>query len=159
MTTSKGATTAQKNTQKKTTKSGFTDAERAAMKERAAELKAEAGPPKGKAAKELKAALDAIAAMPDDDRAIAERIHAIVTETAPNLAPKTWYGMPAYARDGKVVVFFSAASKFNTRYASLGFEEAANLDEGTMWPVSFAITKLTKADEKLIADLVKRAAS
>lgn len=145
----------------KDTKSGFSAEERAAMKERAAELKAQraGGSKSAKAEKDLKAALDAIAALPDDERAMAERIHEIVTETAPHLAPKTWYGFPSYARDGKIVVFFSPASKFKTRYSSLGFEEAANLDDGSMWPVSFAITKLTKADEKLIAELVARAAS
>jgi len=145
----------------KDTKSGFSEEERAAMKERAAELKAQrgGGSKAAKAEKDLEAALDAIAALPDDERAMAERIHEIVTETAPHLAPKTWYGFPSYARDGKIVVFFSPASKFKTRYSSLGFEEAANLDDGSMWPVSFALTKLTKADEKRIAELVARAAS
>lgn len=126
------------------------------MKERAAELKAQKGG--ASKAKDLQAVLDAIAKMPDDDRKIAERIHAIVTSVAPHLDPKTWYGFPAYMRDGKVVVFYKAASKYKSRYATLGFEEAAELDEGSMWQTSFAITKLTKADETRITELVERAA-
>ncbi len=144
----------------KDTKSGFSEEERTAMKERAAELKAQkaGGSKSAKAERDLKACLDAIAKLPDDERAMAERIHAIVTDVAPHLEPKTWYGFPSYARDGKIVVFFSPASKFKTRYSSLGFEEAAQLDDGNMWPVGYALTKLEKAEEEVIADLVKRAA-
>jgi uncharacterized protein YdhG (YjbR/CyaY superfamily) len=137
---------------------GFTDEERAAMRERAKELKAEGRANRSRADGE-RDVLEAIAKMKAPDRAMAERIHAIVTATAPDLMPKTWYGMPAYARDGKVVCFFKNAEKFNSRYATLGFEEAANLDEGAMWPTAFALTKLTKADEAKIAALVKRAVS
>jgi uncharacterized protein YdhG (YjbR/CyaY superfamily) len=137
---------------------GFTDEERAAMRERAKELKAEERANRSRADGE-RDVLGAIAKMKGPDRAMAERIHAIVTATAPDLMPKTWYGMPAYARDGKVVCFFKNAEKFNSRYATLGFEEAANLDEGAMWPTAFALTKLTKADEAKIAALVKRAVS
>ena len=139
-------------------KSGsFTADERAAMKERADELKAEAR--RGKKSKDGEADLLAkIAEMGTPDRAIAERLHAIVKEKAPGLAAKTWYGMPAYARDGKVVCFFQSAGKFKTRYATLGFAEAAALDDGNMWPTSFAVTKLTPAEEKKIAALVKKAA-
>ena len=136
----------------------FTDDERAAMKSRAQELKAEARSNKDKAEGE-RALLAAIAAMQESDRVMAERLHAIVQDTAPNLSPKTWYGMPAYARDGKVVCFFKSAEKFNSRYATFGFEEAAKLDEGAMWPTSYALTKLTAADEARIAALVKKAAS
>ncbi len=134
---------------------GFTDAERAAMKERAKELKAEAG-----RADAEKAVLAKIAEMPAPDRAMAKRIHAIVKEHAPALSPKTWYGMPAYANEeGKVVCYVTPASKFKERYATFGFNDAASLDEGTMWPTSFALTKLTTADEKRIAALVKKAVS
>ena len=136
----------------------FTDDERAAMKSRAQELKAEARSNKDKAEGE-RALLAAIAAMQESDRVMAERLHAIVQDTAPNLSPKTWYGMPAYARDGKVVCFFKSAEKFNSRYATFGFEEAAKLDEGAMWPTSYALTKLTAADEARIAALGKKAAS
>jgi len=136
----------------------FTDEERAAMKARAAELKAEARSNKDKAEGE-RAVLAAIAAMQEPDRVMAERIHAIVQDGAPNLWPKTWYGMPAYARDGKVVCFFKSAEKFNSRYATLGFEEAAMLDDGAMWPTSYALTTLTAADEARIAALVKKAVS
>jgi hypothetical protein len=132
----------------------FTDEERAAMKERAKELKAAAAGADG-----TKAVLAKIAEMPKADRELAKRIHALVTETAPDLAPRTWYGMPAYARDGKVVCFFQAASKFKSRYATLGFSDRANLDNGAMWPTGFALTKLTPADEKKIRALVKRAVS
>jgi len=135
---------------------GFTEDERSAMKARARELKAEERASKDRAQGE-RDLLAAIEAMGAPDRAMAERIHAIVTATAPGLWPKTWYGMPAYARDGKVVCFFKAAEKFKTRYATLGFEEAAALDEGSMWPNSYAITKLSKADEARIAALVKKA--
>jgi uncharacterized protein YdhG (YjbR/CyaY superfamily) len=133
----------------------FTAEEKAAMKERAKELKRNAS-----AADDLKAVLDKIAEMPATDRALAERVHAIVTATAPDLAPKLWYGMPAYYnKDGKNVCFFQDANKFKARYATLGFNEAAKLDDGTMWPTSFALLKLTAADEKRIAELVKQAAS
>ncbi|HEX7473940.1 MAG TPA: hypothetical protein VF323_12725 [Candidatus Limnocylindrales bacterium] len=127
------------------------------MKSRAQELKAEARANKDKAEGE-RAALAAIAAMRESDRVMAERLHAIIQDSAPNLWPKTWYGMPAYARDGKVVCFFKSAEKFNTRYATFGFEEAAKLDEGAMWPTSYALTKLTAADEAQIGALVKKAA-
>jgi uncharacterized protein YdhG (YjbR/CyaY superfamily) len=137
---------------------GFTAEERAAMKARAQELKAEARAGKDKAAGE-DAVLAAIAAMPEPDRAMAERLHAIVKASASALSPKTWYGMPAYARDGKVVCFFQSADKFKARYATFGFNDDANLDEGTMWPTSFALKELTAADEALIAALVKKAVS
>jgi uncharacterized protein YdhG (YjbR/CyaY superfamily) len=137
---------------------GFTAEERAAMRERAKELKAEERANRSRADGE-RDVLQAIAKMQATDRAMAERIHEIVTTTAPDLMPKTWYGMPAYARDGKVVCFFKNAEKFNSRYATLGFEEAANLDEGAMWPTAFALLKLTKGDEAKIAALVKRAVS
>jgi uncharacterized protein YdhG (YjbR/CyaY superfamily) len=139
---------------------GLTDEERAAMKERTQELKAEArrGPGAGKADGE-RDVLAKIAEMPEPDRAMAERIHAIVKASAPDLSPKTWYGMPAYAKEGKIVCFFQAADKFKSRYATFGFDVAANLDEGTMWPTSFALTELTAADEARIAELVKKAAS
>jgi uncharacterized protein YdhG (YjbR/CyaY superfamily) len=136
----------------------FTDEERAAMKSRAQELKAEARSNKDKAEGE-RAVLEAIAAMRESDRVMAQRLHAIVKKSAPNLWPKTWYGMPAYARDGKIVCFFKSAQKFNTRYATFGFEEAAHLDDGAMWSTSYALTKLTAADEARIAALVKKAAS
>ncbi len=137
---------------------GFTAEERAAMKERAKELKAEARATKNRADGE-RAVLTAIAAMPEPDRAMAERLHAIITASAPALAPKTWYGMPAYAKDGKVVCYFTAASKFNSRYATFGFNDVANLDEGAMWPTSFALTELTAAEEARIGALVKKAVS
>ncbi|HET7745606.1 MAG TPA: hypothetical protein VFK76_12790 [Gaiellaceae bacterium] len=149
-TTTKRATT----TQKKST--SFTGEERAAMKARARELKAEERASKNRAEgeRDLLAAIDA---MKEPDRAMATRLHAIVSATAPTLWPKTWYGMPAYAKDGKVVCFFKSAGKFNSRYATFGFEEAANLDDGEMWPTSFALKKLTASDEKKIAALVKKA--
>jgi len=128
------------------------------MKERAKELKAEARAKNDKAAGE-RDVLAKIAEMPEPDRAMAERLHAIIKASAPDLSPKTWYGMPAYAKEGKVVCFFQSAAKFNARYATFGFQEAANLDEGTMWPTSWALTELTAADEKRIAALVKRAVS
>ena len=140
------------------TSAGFTAEERAAMKARAKELKAEARANKNKAAGES-AVLAAIAEMPEPDRAMAERLHALITASAPELVPKTWYGMPAYAKDGKVVCFFQSAQKFNARYATFGFNDNANLDEGTMWPTSFALTELTAADEARIAALVKQAVS
>jgi len=133
-------------------KDGFTADEKAAMRARAKELKA--------AAEGEKAVLSALAAMSSDDRALGERIHAIVTETAPDLTPKTWYGMPAYAnKDGKVVCYFRNAEKFKERYAMLGFNDTANLDDGSTWPVAFALKKLTKADEARIAKLLKQAVS
>jgi uncharacterized protein YdhG (YjbR/CyaY superfamily) len=153
------SSTTNKGTTKQVKKSeGFTEDERAAMKARAKELKAEARASKNRAEGE-RDLLAAVAAMKEPDRAMAERLHAIVEATAPELWPKTWYGMPAYARDGKVVCFFKSAEKFNSRYATFGFEEAANLDEGAMWPTSFALKELTAADEKKIAALVKKAVS
>lgn len=143
----------------KATSDGFSAEERAAMKQRAAELRAE-GKKGAKRADALQAALDSIAAMAPADRAIAERVHATVTSAAPHLSPKTWYGMPAYANeDDKIVVFFKDAGKFKSRYSTLGFEEAANLDDGPMWPTSYALTEWTAAVEKKIAALVKAAAS
>jgi uncharacterized protein YdhG (YjbR/CyaY superfamily) len=140
------------------TSAGFTAEERAAMKERAKELKAEARANKNKAAGES-AVLEKIAEMPEPDRAMAERLHALIKEAAPDLSPKTWYGMPAYAKDGKVICYFTPASKFKERYATFGFNADANLDDGTMWPTSFALTELTAADEARIAALVKQAVS
>jgi len=143
----------------KKTNKVWTDAEQAAMKERAKEQKAEARANKSAADGE-KDLLAKVAEMPDADRALAERIHAIVRQNAPHLSPKTWYGMPAYAnKDGKVVCFFQAADKFKARYATFGFNEDAKLDEGTMWPTSWALTKLTAEIEAKIAALVKKAAS
>ena len=135
----------------------FTDEERAAMRERAQELKAAARTDRDRAAGESDV-LAKIAEMPKPDRAIAERVHAIVKASAPDLAPRTWYGMPAYAKAGKVVCFLQSAAKFKTRYATLGFSEGANLDNGNMWPTAFALNKLTAAEEKKIAALVKQAA-
>jgi len=133
---------------------GFTDEERAAMKERAKELKAA-----GRAADEESAVLAKIAELPASDRALAERLHAIVKANAPALSPKLWYGQPSYAKDGKVVCFFQPADKFNARYATFGFNDSANLDDGTMWPTAFALTELTAADEARIGALVKKAVS
>jgi uncharacterized protein YdhG (YjbR/CyaY superfamily) len=144
----------QKSAKSKTSK-GFTAEERAAMKERAQELKAEARREDGE-----RALLAKIAEMPAPDRAKAERVHEIVKARAPGLSPKTWYGMPAYAnKDGKVVCFFRNASKFKERYAMFGFNDSANLDDGAMWPIAFALEELTKADEARIAKLVKQAVS
>jgi uncharacterized protein YdhG (YjbR/CyaY superfamily) len=139
---------------------GLTDEERAAMKARTNELKAEArrGPRAGKADGE-RDVLAKIAEMPQPDRVMAERLHAIIKASAPALSPKTWYGMPAYAKDGKVVCFFQSAHKFKSRYATFGFDVAANLDDGAMWPVAFALAELTAADEARIAALVKKAVS
>ena len=138
---------------------GFSPAERAAMKKRAAELRAE-GKKGAKKADGLQAVLDSIASMAPEDRAMAERVHVTVTETAPELSPKTWYGMPAYANaDGKVVVFFQDSGKFNYRYSTLGFQDAANLDDGDMWPVSYALKKWSPTVEKKVAELVKAAIS
>jgi uncharacterized protein YdhG (YjbR/CyaY superfamily) len=139
---------------------GFTDEERGAMKERAKELKAAArrGPRTAKADGESDV-LAKIAEMTEADRAIAEWLHAIIKASAPALSPRTWYGMPAYAKDGKIVCHFQSAQKFKTRYATLGFSDAANLDEGTMWPTTYALTELTAADEARIGELVKKAVS
>jgi uncharacterized protein YdhG (YjbR/CyaY superfamily) len=139
---------------------GFTDEERAAIKERAQEVKAAArsGPRADKADGES-AVLAKIAEMREPDRAMAERLHAIVKASAPALSPKTWYGMPAYAKEGKVVCFFQSAEKFKSRYATFGFNDAANLDEGAMWPTSFALTELTATEEARISALVKKAVS
>jgi uncharacterized protein YdhG (YjbR/CyaY superfamily) len=133
---------------------GFTAEERAAMKERAQELKAEARRADGESA-----LLAKIAEMPGPDRALAKRVHAIVKASAPDLSPKTWYGMPAYAKDDKIVCFFQSADKFKSRYATFGFSDRANLDDGAMWPTSFALKKLTAADEARIGALVKKAVS
>ena len=138
------------------TSKGFTDEERAAMRARAQEMKAEARANKSKAEGES-AALVAIAAMKEPDRALARRLHAIIKASAPSLAAKTWYGMPAYSKDDKVVCFFQSAQKFNTRYATLGFSASAKLDEGAMWPVAFALTKLTAVEEARISALLKKA--
>jgi uncharacterized protein YdhG (YjbR/CyaY superfamily) len=142
---------AAKTTQKS---KGFSAEEKAAMKERAQELKAEARKADGE-----KTLLAKLAEMPEPDRAVGTRLHEIVRANAPDLEPKTWYGMPAYAKDGKVVCFFTAASKFNTRYATFGFNDTANLDEGTVWPTAFALKELTPADEAMIGALVKKAVS
>jgi len=151
-------TTAKKSTATSAKRTGagstFTAEERAAMKERAKELKAAKTKEEGE-----RALLEKIAEMPKPDRVMAERLHAIVTKSAPNLSPKTWYGMPAYAKDDQIVCFFKSADKFKSRYATLGFEEAANLDEGAMWPTSFALTRLTASDEQKIGALVKKAVS
>jgi uncharacterized protein YdhG (YjbR/CyaY superfamily) len=143
-----------KDTRKSAKRSTFSDEERAAMKERAQELKA-AG--RGSMADGESDVLAKIAEMPEPDRAMAERIHEIVKASAPALTPRTWYGMPAYAKDGKVVCFFQSAEKFKARYATFGFSDKANLDEGAMWPTSFALTQLTEAEEAKIAALVKNA--
>ena len=145
-----------KGTQKSS--KGFTAEEQAAMRERAQELKAEARMNKNRAEGE-KALFEKIAEMEGADRAMAEKLHDIITASAPDLLPKTWYGMPAYAKDGKVVCFFQSAQKFKSRYSTLGFSDTANLDEGAMWPTSFALKELTKAEEKRIEALVKKAVS
>ena len=133
---------------------GFTDEERGAMKDRARELKAASGKEDDESA-----VLAKIAEMSKPDRDLGERLHAIITASAPALSPRLWYGMPAYAKDGKVVCFYQPAQKFKARYATLGFNDPANLDDGTMWPTAYALTKLTKADEATIGKLVKKAAS
>src|SRR5882757_7382731 len=138
------------------TSEGFTNEERAAIKERARELKAEARANKADGESDV---LAAIAAMPESDRALCERLHAIIKASAPSLSPKLWYGMPAYARDGKVVCFFQPAHKFTTTYATFGFNDSANLDEGALWPVAFALKELTAAEEARIGELVKKAVS
>jgi hypothetical protein len=142
------------------TSGGFTDEERGAIKERAQELKT-AARRSGRADKTdgESEVLAKLTEMPDSDRAIGERLHAIIKASAPSLSPKLWYGMPAYAKDGKVVCFFQGAHKFKTRYATFGFNESANLDEGTMWPTAYALTTLTDADEAQISALVKKAVS
>jgi uncharacterized protein YdhG (YjbR/CyaY superfamily) len=142
------------------TSAGFTDDERAAMKERARELKAESrrGSGGGKADGEADV-LAQIHAMAEPDRSMAERLHALIMSTAPSLSPRTWYGMPAYARDGKVVCFFQSAQKFKSRYATLGFSDQATLDDGAMWPTAFALKALTAAEEAKIVALVKKALS
>jgi uncharacterized protein YdhG (YjbR/CyaY superfamily) len=134
------------------TSSGFTAEERAAMKERARELKAEAAKADGE-----KALLEKVAEMKGTDRAMARRLHELITAAAPVLSPKTWYGMPAYAKDGKIVCFFQSAEKFNSRYATFGFSDEANIDQGPMWPTSWALKELTAAEEKKIVTLVKKA--
>jgi uncharacterized protein YdhG (YjbR/CyaY superfamily) len=141
-------------TPKATKTNGFTSAERAAMRERARELKEE-----GRRADGEKDVLGKIAEMSQPDCDMAKRVHAIVTQSAPELSPKTWYGMPAYAKDGKVVCFFQSADKFKSRYATFGFNDEANLDDGNLWPTSFALTKLTATEEAKIAALVKKAVS
>ena len=156
--TAKTATTAKKAAKTaKTTQSGFSAEERAAMKERIAEMRAD-GKQGGKKADGLEDVLTKIAEMAPADRALAERVHAVVTANAPGLSPKTWYGMPAYANaDGKVVMFFQDSGKFKYRYSTVGFQEAANLDDGDMWPVAYALEKWTPAVEKKLAQLVKAA--
>ena len=139
---------------KQSTKNGLSAEEKLAIRERAKELKAEANRADGE-----RMLLEKVAEMPPADRAMAQRIHEIVTAAAPELSPSTWYGMPAWKQDGKVVCFFKSADKFGERYATFGFDTAANLDDGSMWPTSFALTKLTAADEKRIAALVKQAVS
>ncbi len=151
---------AERTTGRDTTSVGWTDEERAAMKEHAQELKTTKR--RGSAAKEADGEADVlakIADMPESDRTMAERIHAVIKANAPDLATRTWYGMPAYAKDGKVVCFFQPADKFKARYATFGFNDDANLDEGTMWPTSWALTKLTAANEAKILALVKKAVS
>ena len=138
------------------TSTGFTAEEREAMKERARELKAEARRGADKAAGE-KEVLAKLAKMPEPDRGMGKRLHALITASAPDLSPRTWYGMPAYTQDGKVVCFFQPAHKFKSRYATLGFDASANLDEGAMWPTAFALKELTAAEEKKILALVKKA--
>jgi len=151
-------TSAKRTTARDTSSEVWTDAERAAMKEHAKEMKAAAR--RGRAAEEGEAdVLAKIAEMPESDRVMAERIHAVVKANAPGLAPKTWYGMPAYAKDGKVVCFFQAADKFKARYATFGFNDTANLDGGAMWPTSWALTELTPSDEATIGALVKKSVS
>jgi uncharacterized protein YdhG (YjbR/CyaY superfamily) len=148
--------TQDKSTTKKS--KGFTDEDKAAMKERAKELKAEERTNKKREEGE-KDLLEKVAEMTEPDRSMAERVHEIITTNAPDLWPKTWYGMPAYAQDGKVVCFFQSAEKFNARYATLGFNDTANLDEGAMWPTAFALKEVNAAEEKRIAALVKKAVS
>jgi uncharacterized protein YdhG (YjbR/CyaY superfamily) len=144
---------AQKTTTKRTgSTKGFTAEERAAMRERAKELKAEAAKADGE-----KALLEKVAEMKGNDRAMATRLHELITAAAPSLTPKTWYGMPAYAKDGKIVCFFQSAEKFDSRYATFGFSDEANIDQGAMWPTSWALKELTAAEEKKVVTLVKKA--
>ena len=151
---------AKSTTAAKKSSAAFTDEERAAMKERAQEVKAAKARSRGAGkADDENAVLAKIAEMAKSDRVLAERVHAVITAAAPDLSPKLWYGMPAYAKDGKVVCFFQAAAKFKSRYATLGFNDPANLDDGTMWPIAFALTELTAAEEDRIAALVRRAVS
>jgi uncharacterized protein YdhG (YjbR/CyaY superfamily) len=154
MSTRKATQKSTKSTTNKKKSAGFTAEEREAMKERAHELKAEARGADGE-----KAVLAKIAEMPKADRGMAKRLHEIVKASAPELSPKTWYGMPAYARDGKVVCFYQSAHRFKSRYGTFGFSDKANLDEGAMWPTSFAVKELTAAEEARIAALVKQAVS
>jgi uncharacterized protein YdhG (YjbR/CyaY superfamily) len=157
-TAASGSTKQPASSSKRTSAGAFSDAEKAAMKERARELKAA----ERKAVSDAEGERDVltkIAEMPDADRTLAERIHAIVKANAPQLSPRTWYGMPAYTKGGKVVCFFKSADKFSSRYATVGFEEAANLDDGTMWATSYALTEMTAENEARIAALVKQAAS
>jgi uncharacterized protein YdhG (YjbR/CyaY superfamily) len=149
----KAAKTAAKRTRAKASK-GFTAEERAAMRERAKELKAAASKEEAE-----QAVLEKIGEMPKADRVMAERLHALIKATAPELSPRTWYGMPAYAKAGKIVCFFQSAAKFKARYATFGFNDTANLDKGAMWPTSFALKELTPAEEKKIGSLVKKAVS
>jgi uncharacterized protein YdhG (YjbR/CyaY superfamily) len=149
---------AERKPTKKATRKGFTDEERAAMRERAQEVKAAARRGSRKADGESDV-LAKIAEMPKSDRVMAERLHAVVKASAPDLSPRTWYGMPAYAKDGKVVCFFQSAHKFKSRYATFGFSDEANLDKGAMWPTSFALKELTAAEEKKIRALVRKAVS
>ena len=153
------AKTAAKNTtpKKSLSASGFTDAERAAMKERAQEVKAGRGGKKK--ADEANALLEKIAEMSEPDRTLAERVHAVITKVAPELDTKTWYGMPAYAKDGKVLCFFQPAEKFGARYATLGFNDVAQLDDGTVWPTAYAVTDLSDTEVKKLEKLIKRAVS
>jgi uncharacterized protein YdhG (YjbR/CyaY superfamily) len=152
---------AEKKAGKKTASStdGMSADERAAMKERAAELRTASRRAKGAAKAEAEAqdVLDKIAELPEDDRVLAEKVHAVITATAPDLSPRLWYGMPAYAKDGKVVCFFQGAAKFNARYSTLGFNDPAILDDGSMWPTAFALTAVGKAEEKAIAELITKA--
>jgi uncharacterized protein YdhG (YjbR/CyaY superfamily) len=157
-TATKGTRRSAKRTRPTKKYEGFTDQEKAAMKERARELKAEARADRDRAAGE-RDVLAKIAEMPEPDRSMAERLHEIIKASAPDLSPKTWYGMPAYAKEGKVVCFFQSAQKYDSRYSTFGFQDAANLDQGAMWPTSWALTELTAADEKRIGALVKKAVS
>ena len=152
MAENKNKTTKRATTKRTGSTKGFTAAERAAMKERAKELKAEAAKADGE-----KALLEKVAEMKGTDRTMAKRLHAIITAAAPALSPKTWYGMPAYAKDGKIVCFFQSAEKFDSRYATFGFSDEANIDQGAMWPTSWALKGLTAAEEKKIVALVKKA--
>ena len=150
---------AKSTTAKNKSYEGFTDEERSAMKERARELKSAGRRPRAAKADGESPVLEKIAEMPEPDRVMAERLHAVIKASAPALSPRLWYGMPAYAKDGNVVCFFQSAQKFKTRYATLGFSDKANLDEGAMWPTAYALMELTAADEARIGALVKKAVS